>query len=474
MIISVEDRERERTLFEEERKRVPELFQRAPMIDDDACLRSIGIEGVYGNRPVGYLKLFPQDFIVEEMSREGNVHTIDVGNAEIPSAGDGSTYFADLVKIGISTLEAKEQLANALGIDEKNIGYAGIKDRFALTSQAISIRSVTEVGKIVDLRADNFFLKNLMRGKGVMANGDLQGNRFTITLRLTDPITPALKSELEQKVEEARTDGFWNFFYIQRFGTPRLIAHRLGCLILSGNYEEVVKMFITHIGERELPYFTAIRTTLLERWGDWQTINTLIDPFPYHFNLERTMIKHLSEHPGDFLGALHTLPDQVRLWIYAYDSYVFNRKLSELIRLGDVPLWLPFLTSFNPNDWKPYQKFLEEDGVRLPSRSYRDFPFIRVESRKCSTLQPIEIHAAAFDDRVASFSFSLPKGSYATSFLTSFFTLASGLPIVPGIYTDLVDAGALTGRGSLTPVLNRFKTVLDRHQADLEGNLLEE
>jgi tRNA(Glu) U13 pseudouridine synthase TruD len=186
------------------------------------------------------------------------------------------------------------------------------------------------------------------------------------------------------------------------------------------------------------------------------------------------MIKYLLDHPGDFLGALHTLPDQVRLWIYAYDSYVFNRKLSELIQRGDVPLWLPFLTSFNPNDWKPYQKFLEEDGVKLPSRSYRDFPFIRVESRRCSTLQPIEIHAAVFNDRAASFSFSLPKGSYATSFLTSFFTLASGLPIVPGIYTDPVDAGTLTGRGSLAPVLERFKIVLDRHQADLQGNLMEE
>ena len=61
MIISAEDRERERALFEAERKRVPDLFQRAPMIDDDACLRSIGIEGVYGDRPLGYLKLFPQD-----------------------------------------------------------------------------------------------------------------------------------------------------------------------------------------------------------------------------------------------------------------------------------------------------------------------------------------------------------------------------------------------------------------------------
>jgi TruD family tRNA pseudouridine synthase len=474
MIISIEDRERERILFEAEKKQVPELFERAPMVDDDACLRSVGIEGIYGVRPIGYLKLFPQDFVVEEISREGNVSTVDVGVAEIQENAEGTTYYADLVKIGISTLEAKEQLANQLGLGEKNIGYAGIKDRLALTSQEISIRGLSNSEKMLDMHAENFFLKNIKRGKGVVANGELKGNRFTITLRLTDPITPVLKAEMQQKVEDARQDGFWNFFYLQRFGTPRLISHQLGRLLLLGDYEAVVKKFLTHIGKRELPYFATTRGEVLDKWGDWRSIKNLIEPFPYHFNLERTLINHLVEHPKDFLGALHTLPDQVRLWMYAYDSFLFNRKLSELIRQGDVPLWLPFLTSFNPNDWKPYEKFLEEDKVRLPSRSYRDFPFIRVESRKCSTLQPVDIHAATFEDRVASFSFSLPKGSYATSFLMAFFTLASGLPIVPGIYTELVDGGALTGRESFAPVFDRFKTVLDRYQTDLAGNLLEE
>ena len=112
------------------------------MIDDDASLRSIGIEGVYGDRPVGYLKLYPQDFVVEEISKEGTVRTIDLGDDSALMDGEGSTYYADLVKMGISTLEAKEQLAHALHIDEKNIGYAGIKDKLALTSQVISIRGI--------------------------------------------------------------------------------------------------------------------------------------------------------------------------------------------------------------------------------------------------------------------------------------------------------------------------------------------
>jgi hypothetical protein len=132
------------------------------------------------------------------------------------------------------------------------------------------------------------------------------------------------------------------------------------------------------------------------------------------------------------------------------------------------------LNSYNPNDWKPYATFLEEDGVRLPSKSYKDFPFIFIDSRKCSTLQPVDIHGAAFEDRAAIFSFSLPKGSYATSFLASFFTLASGMPIVPGTFKGQIDGGAMLGRESFAPVLERFKTVLDRHDADMGGGVAEE
>ena len=468
-ILSQEERDAERKLFDEERKRVPELFVRAPMVDDDTTLKHVGIENIPAGRPVGYLKLHPQDFIVEEISRDGMLHDINLEGKGADLSGEGATYFVDLVKVGISTLEVKDQLADILGVDGKNIGYAGIKDKLALTSQVISIRGVADPARINEIQADNFFLKNIRRGKGVVANGELQGNRFTITLRTAEVMTDEVRHDMERRLQEANDDGFWNFFYLQRFGTPRLLAHLLGRLIVKGDYEGAVKMFCTKVAPRELPYFAAIRQAVERQWGDWPAIAGMIDCFPYHFHLERSFIHHLIHKRGDFLGALHTLPDQIRLWIYSYDCYLFNRKLSELIAAGEVPLSLPLITSFNPMDWKPYEKFLEEDQMRLPSRSYRDFPFVRVESRRCATLQKLVIHEAVFKDRLATFSFSLPKGSYATTFLINFFTLASGLPIVPGIFSDKVDSRVLLGRGTLEPVLDRFKKVLEQREADLEG-----
>lgn len=467
--ITQEEHDRERVLFEAERKRVPELFARAPMVDDDETLRSIGIEDITAGRPSAYLRLMPQDFIVEEIDRQGVLYPVKADSGERQIDGDGSTYFANLIKVGISTLEAKTQLAHALGIEEKNIGYAGIKDRLALTSQEISIRGIVDPGKLYSLSADNFFLNDIRRGKGVVANGELKGNRFTITLRLSEPLTGAQKELLERKIADSKTDGFWNFFYLQRFGTPRLISHVLGRLLVRGQYEETVKTFLTHTGARELPYFIELRKGIAEKWGDWKEIWEIIDRFPYHFSIERAFVAHLMAKPGDFLGALHEVPDQVRLWFYAYDSFLFNKKLSALIRSGEVPLSLPFLTSFSPLDWKPYEEYLKEDGITLPARSWRDFPFVRVESRQCATLQSIEIHGAVFGGQVAVVSFSLPKGSYATSFLMDLFSLSSGLPALPGISNEPVDAKAILEEGTLEPVFERFKTVLDQRRADIEG-----
>ncbi len=470
--ITDEERERERALFETERRNAPELFVRPPMIDDDEVLRAVGIGGLPEGRPVAYLKLMPQDFIVEEMDREGKVRAAAAKEdaAAVPAEeAEGNTYYADLVKVGVSTLEAKDRLAHALGIEGRNIGFAGVKDRLALTAQAISIRGLADGGALSRVNEENFFLRDIRRGKGVVANGDLKGNEFTIALRFAEPLSGTAKAFVEEQLAIAKEEGFWNFFYLQRFGTPRLIAHELGRLLVQGKYGEVVKMFVTHRAPRELPYFAAIRKDAEERWGDWGAIREMLDRFPYHFGIERTFMARLIERPDDFLGALHEVPDQVRLWFYAYDSLLFNEKLSALIRSGEVPLELPFLTSFDKADWRPYAEYLERDAVSLPARSWRDFPFVRVESRRCVTLQSVDVRKASFEGNVGAVSFFLPKGSYATSFLMNMFSLASGLPAVPGISMESVDPKAILGDGTLAPVLARFRTVLERRQADIDA-----
>ena len=473
MLIDPEKREKERSLFEQERKRVPSLFERAPMIDKEEYLRWIGIDYYDPQLSIGYLKLMPQDFIVEEISPDSVLHNVDTGDLITDISQDGLTYFADLVKVGISTLDAKDQLAELLKIEPKHISFAGIKDRLALTSQRISIRNLTEVDALKNINQENFFIKNKSRGKGVVANGDLRGNRFIITLRTTAPITEEFIAKTQRNLSFIEQNGFWNFFSFQRFGTPRLISHWLGLLLIKGQYEKVVKTFITHTAPRELPYFVNIRKNMEGIWGNWADIQKKISIFPYHFSLENKLVEHLLKNPSDFLGALQLIPDQTRLWMYAYDCFLFNRMLSQLIKKGSIPSQLPLITSFNPRDWEPYREFLDADEVRLPSRSYRDFPFVRVESRTWPTIQKIGIHATDFKDQLALFAFSLPKGSYATTFLANFFTLTTGLPILPGISMEKIDAKELLNLGTLGPTLERFKTVLERREQDITGGVEE-
>lgn len=467
MIITTEEREKERALFERERQRVPELFDRPPMIDDASCRERIGITSVDPNLPIGYIRYLPQDFIVEEIASDGTLQDVNIDSASPNFEGAGTTYYADLVKIGISTLEAKKQLGQLLGIDEKHIGFAGIKDRLALTGQRLSFRNLPDPQILRTLTAENFFLKNITRGKGAIANGDLTGNRFIITVRSPSILEKRHTTTINDELENVAQNGFWNFFSFQRFGTPRLISHLLGLFLVKGEYEKVVKTFVTCPAPRELPYFKEIRRELEGVWGDWQKIKERLDPFTYHFNLERSMIDHLAKNPKDFLGALQTIPDQIRLWLYSYDCYLYNRKLSEYIKEGSVPEKLPLITSFNPKDWEIYKKFLTADGVRLPSNAYKDFPFIRIESRTWQTRQKLTLHGFSHTDRIAVFAFSLGKGSYATSVLMNFFQLAAGLPVVPNIPTNQIDAKALLNMGSLTSTLERFKTVLERREKDL-------
>lgn len=464
MIITPEERERERTLFQEEREKDPSLFERPLMQDTDEILRSIGIDMAWDTRPLGYLRFVPQDFIVEEIDAAKRARTVDTEPlANDPTAGDGPTIYADLVKLGISTFDVRERLASLLGIAGQDIQFAGLKDRLALTSQAMSIRNLRNPHTLHNLQEENFFLKNIRHGKGVISIGDLWGNRFTVVARLAAPLAPAQTDEMRVRIDEMRESGFWNFFYLQRFGTPRLIAHALGMAIARGEYEATVKLFVTHTSPRELPYFINIRKKLIPLWGDWSATLAELDRFPYHFSLERVMIGHLAQHPDDFTGALASIPEQIKMWLYAYDSYLFNKKLSALIKTETVPMELPLASSFNARDWEPYKEYFQEDGVAFPLRAWRDFSFVRVASRTWPTLQSIDFHAVEFRDRLVTFSFSLPKGAYATSYLMNLFALASGLPMPEGISMESVDAKKILGAGSLDTVLQRFHVALARY-----------
>ena len=94
----------EYSLLEQERKRVPELFKMTPMIDSLKLLKWIGIEGVFGEYPLGHIKYVPQDFIVEEISLDKSIVTVDPESAVKNIEEQGTTLYIELVKMDLVSI----------------------------------------------------------------------------------------------------------------------------------------------------------------------------------------------------------------------------------------------------------------------------------------------------------------------------------------------------------------------------------
>lgn len=457
----------ERIFLEKEKEAHSELFAQEIFVEDANALRLIGIDAhIFGERPRGHIKCFPEDFIVEEITRDGLLHTVDdEGGEDVvtrPREEGEKTVWADLVKIGVDTVRVVEEISTRLGIDKKFIGVAGIKDRHALTAQSVSIRHVRPE-EIDSLAAPNFFFKNVRSGKGMRQVGDLSGNRFTIFVRTSDVIDPLM---MKEKVGVLAEQGFWNFFYLQRFGTPRLITHLLGRLILQERYEEAVKMSLTFPSPHEIGYFLRVREKILSRWGDWKGILEELRPFTFSFGPEKKMVAHLQAHPHDFIGALCEAPEQVRLDIYAYASFLFNGFLSHLIQQEeDIPLTLPLALNTGTRAKALYGDILAAEGISYPFQALKNFPFISRSEKEVDILKKFTLHGVACQENAVVLDFSLDKGSYATTFLSHFFELSSGERMPDEFSRAEIDTKKVLGKGSLDALKKgKFETFFSERE----------
>jgi len=442
----------------------PDLFERRSYTEDDALLQEFGIAipGKQAFSP-GYLKLWPEDFIVEEISPESEVYTVTKENVlsddtEIEYA---PTLFATLVKCGISTIEAIDDMVAQLDCDRTAIGYAGIKDRDALTAQRISFRKISPQ-KIKKLSSPYFFLKDISASKGTIATAGLKGNRFTLLIR-----TPQNFFQKERfdafvtALTHVRNTGFANFFYLQRFGTPRLRNYVWGLFILRGEYKEAVFDVFTYEAPRELTYFKILRSECGKRFGDWTALEELIASFPIIFRHELKLVHYLKDHPDDFAGALAAISDQTVLWVYALASRYFNERLSALAASGTpLPATLPLMLGFNKKSWAPYEAELKRDGIFPPPfENLKPFPFLQIRDRSLPTSDRPTVLGVQACEQGLVLSFELGKGQYATTFLSHLCNLVSGKP-PEYLNAERIDTKKTLSEGSILETLAYFAPII--------------
>jgi len=453
-------KEKEIEILVNEYKKYPQLFQRKSFIEDFKFLKNFGIFIPQKEKlPLGYLKLWPQDFIVEEISKNEEIHTIEVKDffdKKKKFLEEDPTIYATLVKCNLSTIEVIEDLISFLKINSEQIRFAGIKDKDAITSQLISFRRV-KIEDLLKIDSPYFFLKNVYSGKGVLGKGELKGNEFTILIRTDDSFQ---KNKFLENLKNIK-DSFYNFFYLQRFGTPRLINFYWSLFILRGEYQKAILSFLCSSGQGELLYFQKLREKIKKNFGNWKEIEKILKPFPLILQNERKVVSYLKENPKDFIGALNQIPQQIQLWIYAYASWLFNKKLSFYLKRGiKPPQTMPLILSKNRNDWLFYKEFLKEDKIfSIPLKNLRPFPDIQWREREVRTKEEVKIHQGNIIEEGVILNFTLPKAAYATTFLAHLFNLIWGLP-PKNISPFSIDTKATLKKDSLEGVLNRFKDII--------------
>ncbi|HEY9481113.1 MAG TPA: tRNA pseudouridine(13) synthase TruD [Candidatus Paceibacterota bacterium] len=401
------------------------LFEKEPVIEDTDELVRFGIY-IPGKEtfPLGFLKLFPEEFIVEEISQSGTVITIDRPQEQSSKFEQGSTgiYRATLVKCGLSTLEAVRDISTRLNIDMRDVGYAGIKDKYAITAQEITIRNAS-IEAIKSLSSGNYFLKDIRPDKGMLMAGALTGNRFSLFVRTENGISP--------ETFTGNKEEFFNYFYLQRFGSPRYINFEWGYDILCGNYEKTIESLLFKPAGHEINYVRKLREKASQE-RSWSKIREIFEPVLDILHSERPVIEHLSKHPTDFRGALGTIPDQVQLWLYALASLMWNEKISGALRNGfQLPPELPFFLSNKKEDIDLYAEELRGLGIYPPPfQNLRPFPHIRLSHRTAPVIEQASNIAFTSQEKGFRLSFELSKGSYATTFLSHHINIVSEAPTV--------------------------------------------
>ena len=154
---------------------------------------------------VGRIKQLPDDFVVEE-------------ELAFPFSGEGEHVYLQIRKTSQNTMWAAGLLAKHFSVKERDIGYAGLKDRHAITTQWMSLPAKFATDeKIKSFACPDIDIIDVQRHTGKLRKGAIKNNRFKIIVR-NIKINDA---ELKQRLESIIQTGVPNYFDEQRFGLHR-------------------------------------------------------------------------------------------------------------------------------------------------------------------------------------------------------------------------------------------------------------
>lgn len=198
----------------------------------------------------GELKTEPEDFVVEEMP------------AYEPS-GEGQHTFITIEKRDRNTLDVVQQLAALLGIPQRDIGFAGLKDRQSIARQCLSVPGIPPE-QLRGLTFSGVRVLDAERHPHKLRRGHLRGNRFRIRLR---NVHPEAAQRVPAILDILTARGVPNGYGPQRFGAGRQ-NHLAGRALLHDDPATLKQLDVPHPHSRRFRslYLSAYQSYLFNRY----------------------------------------------------------------------------------------------------------------------------------------------------------------------------------------------------------------
>ena len=265
------------------------------MIEAAAAELAVGIEnyGTSGEPCRGRAKSIADDFRVEEVMSTDGLST------------ERKPGYFPLYKVEKRSIDTMH-MAREMSVDLKSrVSYGGLKDSKAAAVQYVTPTS-TRSAVPANVVRDRFSATLIGYIPRPLSRASVLGNRFEVILR---ECCEDVGSRVTEAMECAKGGRVPNYYGHQRFGVNGPGTHRIGKAIVRREFEAAVKV-------------------LLEGCADGS-------PLPRGKDVESMVVRELERHPGEWVRALRAVPLRLRrLYVQAYQSFVFNRTLSRAMAKG--------------------------------------------------------------------------------------------------------------------------------------------
>lgn len=363
----------------------------------------------------GKIRLNNDDFFVSEVLQKMTLSNI--------SEEEGYAVYK-LKKHGIDTFHALSNIFKKYGLRIKALG---LKDASASTEQYVC--SMNKKKSIDSITTKQYSLERIGFVKKPLTKKDMIGNRFII--KIHDSVFPKI-------LEFNDFNKILNFFGYQRFGSKRAVTHLIGKAIIQNDFPNAVDLLLSFTSDYDLPKNIELRKMLQDKSNYTKLENKL----PPQMDLEKIVLHEMISH-DDSVKAIRSLPLTIRrLFIQAYQSYIFNRLLSTAFLDGEnlydptqgdvcfdknnnlgrfvndplqklaIPL-VGYAYSKNNRFHNQILRILEDEEIAA-----KDFflKYMQEISNEGGFRHSI-IHHKDFSMSGQTISFTLPRGSYATILL---------------------------------------------------------